>query len=80
MWDGVAISNEYNILKAELLGLFLLGSQHFGVFALSHGKKVGASCKFTHCFLRAVDFEERRRQRMQTDKAFCCVSIGLSFL
>jgi hypothetical protein len=43
-----AVSDENNIPKAELFGLYLFGFGYFQMFAILHGPEVGGSCKVPH--------------------------------
>ncbi len=79
---GFTISDESDIPDALLLyrRLALLCFRYFCVLVWVRHPEVGDSCKFTIAWQSSVDFEERMSQSMQTWRAFCCTSFGLSFL
>jgi hypothetical protein len=80
VFQDFAVLDEGNISDAQLLCLPLLCFRNLRVFAQAHHPEMGAAASSPIAWQSSVDFEERMRRSMQTRKAFCCTSFGLSFL
>ncbi len=80
LWSRISLSLTNAILQRQ--SCFVCRCSAFGTFRYLHERIAQKCTAATRCpiaVLISVDFEVRMRWRMQTGKAFCCNSFGLSF-